>query len=510
MMLSIIQKSEKFYLQPSRQTNFIRYVISLLLVAAATGFTELVTPEFSPTNLIMIYLLVVVLAAVYLGRGPAILASITGVLAFDYFFVPPQLTLSVADTEYLLSLIGFLIVGLVISYLAAEAREQALSARMREAETFTLYTLSQDLATSTDFEGIYSAVSAHINQIVKSDVTIILLSKEGYRVIPQNSQVLALPQEEKVVKWVIENNQTAGKGTPYFTNVLGTYLPLPTAQQVIGVLGVQSKEINGALSTGKSRLLEAFASQIALAIEHSQLAEQSRQIKLLQATENLHNALLNSISHDLRTPLVSITGALSTLEDENTFLEEGDRKSLVETAREEADRLNRLVGNLLDMTRLESGAMRIKREPTDIQDLVGTVLGEIEKRLENREVKIDISENLPLVPMDFVLIVHALVNLIDNALKYSPESSPLEIKSWTENDELLLTIRDHGVGIPPEDIKRIFDKFYRVHRPEQVTGTGLGLAISKGIVEAHGGRIWAENHLEGGTVFTMALPMITI
>ncbi len=496
------------HFKPTKKLQILRYLYSLSLVAAASVFTELVTPEFSPTNLIMIYLLVVVLAAVYLGRGPAILASVTGVLVFDFFFVPPQYTLSVADTEYLLSLIGFLIVGVVISYMAAKAREQALSAQMREAETSTLYALSRDLAITNDLDEIYTAVSTHIAQIINGDTIIILSPINSHQVLSSNSESPDLAFDEAVVRWVIDHGKVAGKGTSHFSQVEGNYLPLHTAQQTIGVLFVRPRNADETLSSGNSRVLEAFASQVALAIEHSQLAEQSRQMKLLQAAEKLQNALLNSISHDLRTPLVSITGVLSTLEDENTPLEEEDRKSLVSTAREEADRLNRLVGNLLDMTRLESGAMHIKRELTDIQDLIGAVLGETEKRLGDREIKIDVPDNLPLVSMDFVLIVHAMVNLIDNAIKYSPENSPLEIKTWNQNEEIYIAILDHGVGIPPNDITRIFDKFYRVQRPELVTGTGLGLAISKGIVEAHGGRIWAENRESGGTIFSIELPMI--
>lgn len=489
------------------KSKIIRYLYSLLLVVVISVFTELVTPEFSPTNLIMIYLLGVVLAAVYLGRGPAILASVTGVLVFDFFFVPPQFTLSVADTEYLLSLIGFLIVSLVISYLSTKARDQALAARLREADTSALYALSRDLAVTNSLEEIYLAVSAHVDQIAKSESMIILLLGNGYYVLPENFELLGLSYNKEIAGWVIEHGKNTDKKTLNFARVEESYFPLKTAQKTIGVLFVKPKNINEISNLGTSRILEAIASQVALAIEHRQFAEQFQQMKLLQATENLQTALLNSISHDLRTPLVSITGVLSTLDD-GTPLEEEDRRSLVSTAREEADRLNRLVGNLLDMTRVESGALHIKRDLTDIQDLIGTVFGEMEKRLGNRDVKIDISDNLPLVSVDYVLIEHALINLVDNAIKYSPENSPLEIKAWENKEEVLIAILDHGVGIPINDYSRIFDKFYRVQRPELVTGTGLGLAISKGIVEAHHGRIWAENRASGGAIFTIALPLV--
>ena len=274
----------------------------------------------------------------------------------------------------------------------------------------------------------------------------------------------------------------------------------------MGVLGVKPEETESMLSPDQRRLLEAFTSQSAQAIERVQLAEQGRQIKLLQAAEKLQNALLNSISHDLRTPLVSITGALTALESDET-LDPSARQSLVETAREEADRLNRLVGNLLDMTRLESGALQVKREPCDVQDLIGAALGQMEDRFMQRQIRVDVLPDIPLVDLDFVLIVHVLINLLDNALKYSPENSPLDIHAGLHYGEIQVAVMDRGIGIPADDLSRVFDKFYRVQRPGQVTGTGLGLAISKGIIEAHGGRIWASEREGGGTVITFALPL---
>jgi two-component system sensor histidine kinase KdpD len=283
-------------------------------------------------------------------------------------------------------------------------------------------------------------------------------------------------------------------------------MPLKTARSTVGVLGVKPKESESILSPDQRRLLEAFTSQSAQAIERVQLAEQARQIKLLQAAEKLQNALLNSISHDLRTPLVSITGALSALESDAT-LDASARQSLVVTAREEADRLNRLVGNLLDMTRLESGALQVKREPCEVQDLIGAALGQMEDRLVQRQIQVDMLPDIPLVGLDFVLIVHVLMNLLDNALKYSPDNSPLEIRAGLHYGEIQVMVMDRGIGIPSEDLNHVFDKFYRVQRPGQVTGTGLGLAISKGIIEAHGGRIWASEREGGGTVITFALPL---
>ena len=492
--------------RPGRGTQLLRYLGALLLVAAATVLSSLITLEISPTNLLMLYLLVVVLAAVYLGRGPAILASVLGVLAFDYFFVPPVLTLSVADAEYLLSFASFLIVGVVISYLTAQVREQAEAAQRREAETSALYALSRDLAIAGDFQAILTAVTTHVEQTFGRDIVIFLPEKDGLKAHSRTTKADQNHTDLEAVEWAFRNGEPTGRGSDLFSNARARYLPLKTSNRIVGVLGVQPNE-PGRLAADQRHLLQAFASQASLAIEHVQLAEQTRQIELMKATEELQNALLNSISHDLRTPLVSITGALSTLAEQDPSIGDEARRSLVDTANEEASRLNRLVANLLDMTRLEAGAMRVVRELTDLQDLIGSALGQIENRLTDRSVQVDVPPELPLVPMDFVLIVHVLVNLLDNALKYSPEGSPLEIQAQLQAGEALVSVADRGIGIPPEDLPRVFDKFYRVQRPEQVTGTGLGLAISKGIIDAHGGRIWAANRTGGGTIVTIALPL---
>jgi two-component system sensor histidine kinase KdpD len=317
----------------------------------------------------------------------------------------------------------------------------------------------------------------------------------------------ALDESElAVATWAYRQGQPAGHGTDTLPAAAIRFLPLKTQRGVVGVLGVRPANPSSYLSPEQRRLLEAIASQAALAIERVQLAEQAQQAQLLQAAEKLQGALLNSISHDLRTPLVSITGALTTLEADGEGLDAATRRNLVVVAREEADRLNRLVGNLLDMSRIEAGALRVHREPGDVQEVIGAALERLDAALRDRPVTVDVPASLPAVPMDFVLIVQVLVNLVDNALKYSPAGSPIEIRCRAERNQVQITVADRGSGIPPEDLERIFDKFFRVQRPEATAGTGLGLAICKGIVEAHGGRIWAENRPDGGAVLTLVLP----
>jgi two-component system sensor histidine kinase KdpD len=278
---------------------------------------------------------------------------------------------------------------------------------------------------------------------------------------------------------------------------------------VIGVCGMRRAGYIGHLEPDQRQFLDTFASQAAQAIERAQLAEQARQAEVLRATEQLQSALLDSISHDLRTPLVSIVGALSSLQEDDNELDPATRQSLLDNALEEADRLNRLVGNLLDMTRIEAGALRLRREPCDVSDLIGAAVEQLERHLQGRTVTIKAPAEMPLVSLDFVLMEQVLVNLLDNAFKYSPPNTPIQVHAWAEGNEARFEVADRGGGIPASDLNRVFDKFYRVQQPGRVSGTGLGLAICKGIVEAHGGRLWLQNRPEGGTLAGFALPLTT-
>ena len=488
-----------------------RYLWSLLLVAAATGLGFLIGGRIESTNLVMLYLLTVVVAAIYLGRGPAILASVLGVLAFDFLFVTPYLTFVVADTQYIITFIALFFVGIVISQLTARAREQAEAAHQREAETAELYALSRDLSVARQLDVILHILIQHVEETFGRK-TAILLPENEHLVVRSASMDLKLDEDEvAVADWVYRHGDPAGRHTNTLPAALFRYLPLKTARGVVGVLGVEGPESSGSdLTPQQRRLMEAFASQAALALERVQFAEQARHAQLLQATEKLQTALLNSVSHDLRTPLVSITGALTSLDEQSESLDDENRKSLIVTAREEADRLNRLVGNLLSMTRIESGAIKLHLEPGDIQDLIGTALDQLGKRIINRKVQADVPMDFPLVPMDFTLMVQVLVNVLDNAVKYSPEYCAIEISAELNKDNARVTIADPGEGIPSEDLTRVFDKFYRVQRPDSVSGTGLGLSISKGIVEAHNGNIQAVRREGGGTIIQIELPLKSV
>jgi two-component system sensor histidine kinase KdpD len=481
------------------------YMKSLIAVVLATLACEVLRPFLAPTNMVMIYLLAVVMAALRLGRKPAILTAFLSVVAFDFFFVPPRLTLAVSDTEYLITFVALFSVGVIISTLVAKSRERADALREREVQTASLYYLSRDLAGAGGIVAIMEAVIRNVGESLHCKVVILL--PEGERLEHKaGSPGLTLDlKEQAVADWAFRNRQPSGRGTDTLGSSALLYLPLQGSATLLGVLGMKLDNESEHRSPQIRRLLDAFASQTAMAMERVQLGKQAEQAQILQARETLERALLNSVSHDLRTPLASITGVLSSLKDEGEHLSEAVR---LETASEEANRLNRFVGNLLDMTRLEAGKLALKKELCDVQDLIGCALAALEPRISSRDIAVRMLPMLPLVPMDLVLMTQVLVNLLENTLKYSPPGTPVEIIAKTDATWLIIEIADKGHGVPDQDLKRIFDKFYRIPVPEGAGGTGLGLSICKGIVEAHGGGIRAENQSGGGLRVTIKLPLV--
>jgi len=483
------------------------YGASLALVAGASLVCAMLKPFLDPANMVMVYLLAVVLAAVRLGRSPAILTAFLGVLAFDFFFVPPQLTFAVADTQYLITFLGLFIVGVVISTLVTRARERAEVMRIREVQTASLYYLSRALAAAVDIGAVMNAVIRNVEEALNAQVALLLPEGERLDIISTSKGLILDVKEQAVADWAFRNHQPAGRGTETLISADMIYLPLQTQASVLGVMGVRMESELDYRSTESRRLLDAFVNQAAMAMERVQFSRQAEKAQILQARENLERALLNSISHDLRTPLASVTGVLSSLRDKSVHLNEEARQELLDTACGEAERLNRFVGNLLDMTRIEAGAVRLNIEPCDVQDLVGCAIAALEPRINSRKVTFKMQPVMPLVPMDLVLMTQVLVNILDNALKYSPPGTGIDLVAHADNAWCILEIADRGPGVPEQDLKRVFDKFYRIPVPEGAGGTGLGLSICKGIVEAHGGRIRAENREGGGLKIIVRLPV---
>ena len=486
----------------SRRSPWLRYGYALLLVLASFLLSELGSRFFSPTDLVMIYLLAVVVAAVYLGRGPSVVVATLSVLVFDFFFVPPRLTLAVSHTEYLFTFIALFIVGLVISNLTALTREQAEAAEHQAVQNAELYALSRDLAVAAGLDAIIQAVLTHVSQTFGGQAAVFMPVGDTVKPYAASPGFIVSDDEPNGAARAFREGRAAAPSGG------SLYLPLRVTRGMVGVLGIRAFDSTRQLTPDQRQLLDTFASQVALAIERAQLAEQARQAEILQATEKLQTALLNSVSHDLRTPLVSVVGALSSLQEDGDELDPASRRSLVDNALGEAERLNRLVGDLLDMTRIEAKALKLMREPCDVEDLIGAATEQLERRLQNRSLMIDLPPDMPLVSMDFVLMERVLVNLLDNALKFSPPDRPIELVACVEGPEVRFEVSDRGPGVPPADLSRMFDKFYRVQQHGSTGGTGLGLSICKGIVEAHGGRIWAQNRDGGGIVVSVALPLV--
>ena len=484
-----------------------RYFLGLLLVAISTSLGVFIRGNLEPANLVMLYLASTVISAIFLGRGPSLLTAIAGVLAFDYFLVPPYFTFAVSDTQYFITFFALFVVSIVISSLTARVREQAEAAIQREKQTAALYDLSKELTSAADLLQVANIIISQIGHAFGRDVAIFLPDNQQLQIFASTPNYQPDENELAVAAWTYQHDQPAGRGTDTLPAAALRCHPLKTSNGIVGVLGVRSKDLTNFLSPEQRLTLAAFANQSALAIERASLSEQARQAELLRATESLQTALLNSISHDLRTPLVSITGALSSLDEDNNLLNESARRALIENARDEADRLNRLVGNLLNMTRIESGAIKLRIEFEDIQDVIGTALEQLGSRVADRKIHVNVPSGFPLVPMDFTLIAQVLVNILENAVKYSPADLTIEVSAELLDEKIRIKIADRGAGIPSEDLTRVFDKFYRVQRPENVSGTGLGLSISKGIVEVHHGNIYASAREGGGTIITIELPL---
>jgi len=479
----------------------LRYIYALLLIVAASFVGVWTRHPFSPTNLVMFYLLAVVVAAAYLGRGPALVVAIGSVIVLDFFFIPPQFTMAILDTEYLVTFVALFVVGLVISNLTTRVREQGQDAERRAVQNAELYALGRDLAIAGDSETILQTIIAHAHQTFGGQASILLA--QGDQLGQQGGAAL---NEQQLISANLAFRQAQAMQRAAAGASQDLFWPLRTAHGVAGVLCLCGVDPAGRLLTGWDQLLDTFASLSALAIERAQLVEQARQAEIHKATEQFQATLLNSVSHDLRTPLVSIMGALSSLQEDGDEMDGASRRSLLDNALGETDRLNRLVGNLLDMTRVDAGALRLHWEPCEVQDLIGAAMERLQPALQTRTVTIEAPADMPLVWMDFALMEQALVNLLDNAVKYSPAGSPIEVRAGVQGDEALLQVADRGVGIPPADLERVLDKFQRVSQAG-VSGTGLGLAICKGIVEAHGGRLWMENRPAGGTIASIALSL---
>ncbi len=451
----------------------------------------------------MVYLVGIVIVATRYGRGPSVLASLLSVASFDFFFVQPHLTFAVNNSAYTVTFVVMLLVSLVISALTARIKRQAEAARERQSQTVSLYAMSRELANSRGSENLIHIATQHISEIFEVATIVFLPDSSRQLQIPSSSNLTE--NEIGVVQWVWEHAQSAGHGTETLPGAKGMYFPLNGSQGIVGVIGLYPNDSQQLQLPDQRYLLETFIGQTALALERAQLAEETEQARVQIETERLRSSLLSSISHDLRTPLASITGAASSLLEDDGTLQPQARQDLAQLAYEEAERLNRLVSNLLDMTRLEAG-VRIDKEWQSLEEVIGIALNRLEKRLHDHPLTAALPPDLRLIPFDGLLMEQVLVNLLENAIKYTPAGTPIELSAHVDGDQVWIEVADRGPGLPPGTEKLVFDKFYRA-QPDSVRGAGLGLAICQSIIKAHGGQIWAENRPEGGAVFRFTLPL---
>jgi two-component system, OmpR family, sensor histidine kinase KdpD len=494
-------------LRARRPPGWRAYAGTGLIVAGCSATAALMQPHFDLSNLTMVYLVGVVLSAIAFGRGPAIAAAVLSVAVFDFVFVPPRFTFEVADTQYLVTFAVMLLVAVVIGTLTAWLREQLEIARLRELRTEALYRLSNDLAVRSTAQELLQAAVARIAEVHGAPVAILLPGSSGrLEVAAGEADILGTGREREAAQWAYANGESAGSGTPVFPETHAVHLALKAPTKSLGVLSVRSSDPRVRRDPERVHLLRALASQTALALERCRLADEAQAATMEAEAERTRNALLSSVSHDLRTPLAAITGAASSLHDVAALSAE-TRRELADTISEEAQRLNRLIGNLLEMTRLESGTVHVRKDWHSLEEVVGAALGRLEPILGDRVVQVALPADLPLIPLDDVLFEQVLWNLIENAHKYSPEGRPIDVSAAIDGRELRLEVSDRGPGVRLGDEPHVFEKFYRGQNGAGKPGFGLGLAICRGIVAAHGGTIQAASRPGGGARFIVRLSL---
>ncbi|MBV8840948.1 MAG: sensor histidine kinase KdpD, partial [Alphaproteobacteria bacterium] len=486
------------------------YLMALLITAVGLGAAALIKPYFGVENVDLVFLTAVVIVAVRYGLWPSLLASVAASLAYNFFFLPPIYTFTITDPTNIAAFFFFMLIAILVSNVAARVRTQADTAIGRIRTTEQLYAFSRKLAGTATLDDVLWATAYQTALMLKVRV-VLLLPEEGLLTVKAG-----YPPEDELDKgdlaaanWAWSNDRSAGRGSDTLPGAKRLFLPMRTGRGLIGVIGIDDDRTGPLLTPDQRRLLDALVDQGALAIERVLLVEDMDQVKRTVESERLRSALLTSISHDLKTPLASVLGAASTMRDLASNLSDTEKRDLLATVIDESERLNRFIANLLDMTKLESGAIVPNAALHDIGEIVGSALRRAGKILARHKVSLELAADLPMLQLDAVLFEQVLFNLFDNAAKYSPPDTTISIRSFRARDSVLLQVADEGEGIPSTELESVFDKFYRVQKGDHVRpGTGLGLAISRGFVEAMHGRITAANRTDrSGAVLTIRLPV---
>ena len=493
----------------TRSFDFGPYVVALLAVAAALGIGLLLKPQFGLENVDLVLLAAIVGVAVRYGLWPSMFATVCASLSYNFFFLPPIYTFTIIEPTNIAAFLLFTIVALIASSLAGRGQHQTTAAHERIRSVESLYAFSRKLAGAGALDDVLWATAYQIASMLK--VRVVLLLPDGGSIALKGGY----PPEDTLdegdlaaARWVWENNRPAGRDSDTLPGAKWLFLPMRTGRGAVGILGITRDDTGVLLRSEQRRLLDALADQGALAIERVHLVEDIDRVKRTAETDRLRSALLTSISHDLKTPLAAVLGAASALRDLAGSLDNASKSELLATIIDESERLNRFIANLLDMTKLESGAIVPNAAPHAVGEIVDGALRRAGKILSRHRVEVDLRPGLPMIAVDAVLFEQALFNLLDNAAKYAPAGTTVTIRGWRDEAGVRLQVLDEGDGIPEGDLERIFDKFYRAQKGDQVrAGTGLGLAISRGFVEALRGKITAANRADRtGASFTITLP----
>jgi two-component system, OmpR family, sensor histidine kinase KdpD len=488
------------------------YLVALLAVVAAVGVGIILWSWIGIENIDLVFLTAVVGIAVRFGLWPSLFASVASALCYNFFFTEPYYTFGISDPRHVLAVAFFTVVAIIVSNVAGRARLQTVAAMGRARATESLYAFSRKLAGAGTLDDVLWATAYQTALMLKVNVVLLL---------PENGSIAVktgYPPEDTLdaadlaaAKWAWVSDQPAGRGSDTLPGAKRLFLPIRTGRGAIGIVGIDSDKPGPLLTPDQRRLLDALMDQAALAIERVRLVEDLERAKRTAEADRLRTALLTSISHDLRTPLAAVLGAAGTLGSLSDLLDQQAKADLVATIISEAERLNRFIANLLDMTKLESGAVVPNAALHDIGEVVGSALERASKILAQHRIEVELARDMPMVEIDPVLFEQVLFNLLDNAAKYAPAGTTVRIQSWRDQETVVVQVLDEGEGIPAADLEHIFDKFYRVQKADHVrAGTGLGLAISRGFIEAMHGTVTAANRTDrSGAAFTITLPVPT-
>lgn len=494
--------------QRGSSSTWRAYLLALTVIALATAINWVTVHSISWVEYQVVGLtglLMVLLIAVYIGRGPALVAALVSAISFNYFFIEPHYTFAIRRIEDIVLICLYFIIAIFAGNLTARIRQQEQLAQRNVQQIMALYRLARETATAADLDAVLRTAVEQLQQSFDADVAILLAATGKLAPTPHAASTLLIDEQAfAVAQWAFTHDKPAGRFTDTLPAAAAHFIPLSTPNRVVGVLGLSIRHAQR-LTFEQGLQLETFVNQVALVVERQLLDHAARQSALLQESERLHTTLLNSISHELRTPIATIRGITDLLLKPAPHADATTRQALLTDLGDAAQRLNHLVENLLDMSRLDAGRLQIKRDWCVVSDVVGVAVQRWQPCLVHRPLTLDLPPDLPLVQMDFMLIEQVLSNLLHNICNYTPPGSPVEIGAKVADGWLWLTVADRGPGIPPELVERIFDKFYRI--PGTATGgTGLGLSICRGLVHAHGGELTASNRSGGGAAFTIQLP----